>query len=277
MPFLPTNTELRLAYRAWRRQCAPYLAGALAYTTMLSIAPLLLVVLGIGGVFYQQAALNAEVLTSIDRAVGPAAADLIRQALEAGEHQLDSYLAIVIGTVIALIGAIGIFHQLQQSANIIWNVKSERGFSQKTVLRYAILILLLVLTSALVITSTILSAVFSYYNAEPGSIFAHYSLLIQIIQAFVSFGFLSLLFSLLFKILPETYVHWKHVWFAGIFTALLFNIGKYLMGWYLAVGSVGSVYGAAGSFIALMVWTFYAAQIFLYGMELVKVRQMYKS
>lgn len=269
-----TFSDFRRAYQAWQQDHASYLAAALAYTATLAIAPFLLIVLGIASLFYQQAAVHMEVLETISRLLGPEGSALLEQLLSARQQALHGYVAIIIGTIIALIAAIGIFRQLQGAANIIWHVKPLRGFSKKIVRRYITLTLLLLLTSALIITSTIVSAILSYQNVVLGTLFVRHSSILQITQALASFGLLSLAFGLLFKILPETPVAWKPSWIAGLVTVLLFNVSKYLLAWYFAVGSVGSVYGAAGSFAVLMIWIFYAAQIFFYGMELGKTLQL---
>lgn len=273
MLLLPTRSELRQAFHAWNADRVPTLAGALAYTSALALAPLLLIIIGVAGIFYQGAAVNNEIIGNINAAVGPQAGMLISDALTASEKSSQGYIAVLVGTVIALVAALGALKQLQGSANIIWNVKPTKGWSRKIVTQYVTLILLLALTGVLVLVSTVISAILSHQGVAINNLFGGYTFVLQIAQAVSSFGLIALAFSLLFKILPETYVAWKHVWFAGLFTALLFNVGKYLMAWYLGRGSVGSVYGAAGSFAAIMVWIFYATQIFLYGIELVKVRQ----
>lgn len=274
MLLLPTKHELIAAYRERKNHHTWLLASALAYTAMLSLAPLLLVILGIAGIFYQQEALHSEVLGTINQLVGPEAAALIREALDAGQKNIHGYIAAIVGTIIAIVGAIRIFYQLQQSANIIWEVPRADGFSHKTLLRYIVIFLVIGLTSILVIISTLASAILTSQSALIASVIGESSVVLKVAQALVSFSLLVLLFSLLYKILPETRIRWKHVWFAGLFTALLFNVGKYGMAWYLAIGSFGSIYGAAGSFIALMIWMFFAARIFLYGIELVRVRQL---
>lgn len=273
MLLLPTWPELKQAFHAWNEDRVPTLAAALAYTSALALAPMLVIVLGVAGIFSQSSAAQSEIVSSMTAAVGPQAAELITGALSAGEKANGGYVAVVVGTIVALVSSVGAMRQLQKSTNVIWAVPSMKGFSTKLVMRYVTLVLVLALTGTLVLVSTVLSAVLSHQGRVVSEALTGGILLLQLAQAGVSLVLIAFAFSLLFKILPETRVEWRHVWFSGLFTALLFNVGKYLMAWYLAVGSVGSVYGAAGSFAAIMVWIFYATQIFLYGIELVKIRQ----
>jgi membrane protein len=167
-----------------------------------------------------------------------------------------------------ILGATGVFAQMQDALNTIWEVKPKPGggvkaFLKKRLVGFGIVLLIGVLLLALIALSAVLSAI--------GSRFGNLNILYQVGNEAISFGVIAVLFAVIFKYLPDAKVEWRDVWMGAILTALLFSIGKYLIGLYMGRSSVGSVYGAAGSLVVLLIWIYYSAQIMFFGAEFTQV------
>ena len=187
------------------------------------------------------------------------------------QPQLKS-AASIISIIVLLIGASGVFAQLQDALNTVWNVKAKpKGgiwlFIRKRLLSFGMVLVI----GFLLLVSLIVSAVLAGISKLEISPLPGFTPLWQFLNFGVSFGFISLLFALIYKYLPDAKIRWKDVWVGAIITALLFSLGKYLIGLYLGRGSFGSAYGAAGSLIVFLAWVFYSAQILLFGAEFTQV------
>lgn len=174
--------------------------------------------------------------------------------------------------LLLLIGASGVFAQLQQALNIVWNVqaKPNKGigeFIRKRLLSFGMVLVI----GFLLLVSLILSAILSGIGKLEINLFSGLTPIWQLLNFAISFGFISLLFALIYKYLPDVKTRWKDVWVGATITALLFTLGKFLIGIYLGRGSLGSAYGAAGSLIIFLAWVFYSAQILLFGAEFTQV------
>ena len=260
------------AFQEWQQDKASLLAAALAYYTVFSITPLLVIAIAIAGAVFGQEAARGEILEQINGLVGEQGAQAIETALSnANQPQLGS-VASIISVVILLIGASGVFAQLQQALNTVWNVqaKPDRGiweFVRKRLLSFGMVLVI----GFLLLVSLILSAILSGISKLEISLLPGLTPLWQVLNFGISFGFIALLFALIYKYLPDVKIRWKDVWVGAIITALLFTFGKFLIGLYLGRGSLGSTYGAAGSLIVFLAWVFYSAQILLFGAELTQV------
>ena len=264
---------LKQAFLAWKQDHASYLAAAISYHAIFSLAPLFLIILAITGVIYGQETSQQQFQELLRQYIGLDSANAVQQLLEQANISARSGTAFVVGLVLTLVGSIGVFKQLQEAVTIIWDCPPKKRDWKHTILRYALLFALVLLSSALLITSLVASAIVSQ-GSERISQFVgiEFPWLLSMVNTVVSLGLSTVLFSLLFRVLPDTRIEWRKIWPAAFVTAILFNIGKFAIGIYLGRSTIGSVYGAAGSLVALLVWIFYAAQIFLYGVELVKVQ-----
>jgi membrane protein len=254
----------------WVADEAPRLGAALAYYTMLSIAPLLVVLVAIAGLVYGEAAARGELAQQLEGLVGPQGAEVLQTMLANASHPAGGLVATSIGLVVLILGASGVFIELQGSLNRIWGVQSKASGGVWGFIRTRLLSFLMVLAIGFVLLvslalSAALTAV-SRYFAEDGS-----PIVWQIVNQIVSFGVFTLLFALIFKLLPDAEIAWKDVWVGAALTALLFTVGKYLIGLYLGNTSVGSTYGAAGSLAVFLVWVYYSAQILFFGAEFTQV------
>jgi membrane protein len=237
---------------------------------MLSIAPLLVVVVSIAGLVYGEAAARGELAQQLEGLAGPQGAEFVQSALANASHPAGGVIATSIGIIVLVFGASGVFIELQSSLNRIWGVPSKAsggvwGFIRTRLFSFLMILSIGFLLLASLALSAALSAT-SRYFAEDSS-----SLWWQFINQVVSFGVITFLFALIFKLLPDTEIAWKDVWVGAALTAVLFTIGKYLIGLYLGNSSVGSAYGAAGSLAVFLIWVYYSSQILFFGAEFTKV------
>ena len=263
---------LKEAFQEWQKDKASLLAAALAYYTIFSITPLLVIAIAIVGAVFGQETARGEILAQINSLVGEQGAQAIEMALENANQPEISSVASIISVVVLLIGASGVFAQLQEALNTVWNVtaKPEGGiwiFIRKRLLSFGMVLAI----GFLLLVSLIISAVLSGISKLDMNLLPGLPGLWQFLNFALSFAFITVLFALIYKYLPDVKIRWKDVWVGATTTALLFALGKYLIGLYLGRGSLGSAYGAAGSLIVFLAWVFYSAQILLFGAELTQV------
>lgn len=263
----------------WQEDNVPVLAAALAYYTVFSLAPLLLIAIAIAGLVFGEEAARGELVRQIQGLVGKEGAEAIQSMIQ-NAHKPGSggTLATIIGVVLLMFGASGVFGQLQSALNTIWEVKPKpgqgiRSFLVSRFLSFAMVLVIGFLLLVSLLLSTVLATVSHFFsNLTPG-----FPILGQVINFVISFGVITLLFASIYKFLPDVRVPWKNLWVGAAVTAILFNIGKLAIGLYLGNSSVGSTYGAAGSLVVLLIWVFYSAQILLIGAEFTQVYSKYRG
>jgi membrane protein len=259
---------LKKAGNSWLEDKASRMGAALAYYSVFSVAPLLLVALGITGVFFGERAAKKELHQQISETVGAPVAGAVEEILGNIHRSGSGVPGSVIGVAILLFGASGVFAELQDALNTIWKVTPQPGAGVWAVIRDRLVSFLVVVSSGvLLIASLVVStAVVGFQEAlrtgMPGG-----DWLWWLCNLVVSFGIVAILFALIYELLPDTTVQWRDVWLGAILAALLFTLGKYLIGLYLTRGAVTSAFGAAGSVIVLLVWVYYSSQILLFGAE----------
>ena len=263
---------LQEAFKEWQEDKVSLLAAALAYYTVFSITPLLVIAIAIAGAVFGQDTAKGEIIEQINGLVGEQGAQAIEMALANANQPKLSSIASIISIVVLLVGASGVFAQLQEALNTVWNVKAKPnagiwGFIRKRLLSFGMVLAI----GFLLLVSLVLSAMLSGVGKLQINILPGFTPLWQLLNFAVSFGFISLLFALIYYYLPDVEIRWKDVWIGAIVTALLFTVGKFLIGLYLGRGSLGSAYGAAGSLIVFLAWVFYSAQILLFGAECTQV------
>jgi len=263
---------LTRTYAKWNEDHAPGLGAALAYYTVFSLAPLLLIVIAIAGLVFGQEAAQGQIIGQIQGLVGQDSAKAIQSMIEEARKPAAGILATVIATVMLLFGATGVFAQLQESLNIIWQVKETPGEGLWKMLKDRFLSLMAVLgTGFLLLISLVISAGLSAVGATVAHVLPGPEFILQILNFLVSFAVVTLLFAMIYKLLPDTSVQWGDVWIGASITSLLFTIGKFFIGLYLGKSDVGVAYGSAGSLVVILIWVYYASQIFLFGAEFTAV------
>ncbi len=244
--------------------------AAIAFYLVTSLAPTTMIVVAVAGLIFGQDAAKGDLLAQIDAAMGSAAAGIFRSALEAAHKSGGGWLATATGLSVLFVGATGAFSEIHAALNTIWRAKppgsSAWEIARTRLLGIALLILLGVLLCASVAATTAITVLQHYVDGARASSLN----LLPFVNGGLSLILLTLLFAALFKILPDRPLHWGDVFLGAFFTACLFTIGKSLIGWYMAVGAIGSAYGAAGALIVILLWVYYSTQIFLFGAECTK-------
>lgn len=257
----------------WMDDEASRLAASLAFYSLLSLAPLLVILVGIAGFFLGADAARGRIAGELATVVGVEPAQSIQSILASARSPTSGILSTLVGVITLFIGASGVFGELQSSLNTIWQVKAKSGRGIWGEVKARFLSFTMVLGVAfLLLVSLVLSSVLSavgtrFSGALPGG-----EVLWQGVNFVASLAAVTVLFALIFKYIPDAQIQWRDVWLGAAVTAALFTIGKFLLGLYLGKAAVGSLYGAAGSLIALVVWVYYAAQILFMGAEFTSVQ-----
>ena len=260
------------SFKEWQADNASRLAAALAYYTVFSLSPLLIMAIAIAGALFGEDAAKGEIVGQIQGLVGAEGARVIETAIRNANQPDISSVASLISVGVLLFGASGVFAQLQEALNTVWNVKAKpdqgvMNFVRKRVLSFSAVLGI----GFLLLVSLILSAVLSALSKYMGHLIPGADFLWQIVNQVVSFGIITSLFALMYKFLPDVKIKWDDVWIGASITAFLFSIGKFALGLYLGRGSFGSTYGAAGSLIVILAWVYYSAQILFFGAEFTQV------
>jgi len=257
---------------AWNEDKAPRLAGALAFYTMFTLAPLLILAIGLAGLAFGQEAARGQVVGQIQGLVGTESAHAIEDFLEqVGTPQSGSIVTIV-GLATLLLGVWWVFGELQDALNTIWEVAPKPGRSIWKVARIRLVSFAMMLgVGFLLLVSLVISAALSALGTLLIGLMPDFEAMLQLLNFVISFGVITLLFAMIYKIVPDVLISWSDVWIGAAFTALLYTIGKYLIGVYLGTSSTASAYGAAGSLVVILIWIYYSAQILFLGAEFTRI------
>lgn len=259
----------RRSVRAWVDDYAPSMGAALAYYTLFSIAPLLIITIAVAGLVFGQEAARGEIVAQIQGLIGKEGALAVQGLLKSANAPAQDIVALVVSSITLLIGATTVVGELQSDLDRIWRVPAaatENGLW--TLLRKRLLSFGLVLgLGFLLLVSLIVSAAIAAFGKWWDGLFAGWEALLPALDFTISFAITTLLFAMIYKFMPRAKIAWRDVWVGAAVTALLFEIGKFLIGFYLGKTSVASGFGAAASLVVLLVWVYFAAQIFLLGAE----------
>jgi membrane protein len=247
----------------------PRLGASLAYYTLFALAPILIVAIAIGGLVFGGEAVRGEIVGQIQGLIGREGAQAVQGMLEGASRHSASIAATVVGVFTFFIGATGAFLELQTALNTIWHVepKTTGSYWRTLVMQRVISFGLVVALGFLLVTSLLVSAALAAAHRYMGNAFPGVFVLWEALNVIVSLGVLTLLFALVYKVLPDVKLAWRDVWLGALVTAGLFTVGKLVIGLYLGSTSLASTYGAAGSVIVVLVWVYYSAQIVLLGAE----------
>ncbi len=260
---------VRQALAAWVDDYAPSMGAALSYYTLFSIAPLLMIVIAVAGIFFGPDAVRGELFSELSGLVGREGARAIEQMLETASAPKEGATAAAVSFVALVIGATTVLGELQNALDRIWRapaLKKKSGLRGLARSRLHARSMILGF-GFLLMVSLALSAALAALGKWWGSWFRGWELLAHALDLVLSFGFTTVLFALIYKIIPRVHIRWHDVWVGAAVTALLFSIGKILIGLYLGKSQIASGFGAAGSLVLVMVWVYYSAQIFLIGAE----------
>jgi membrane protein len=260
---------LEAAFASWWNDNVPRMGAALAYYTLFSLAPILIVAIAIAGLAFGPEAVRGEIVGQIEGLVGREGALAVQAMLEGAAKPSSSVPATIIGVITFFLGATGAFLELQNDLDTIWRVKPRsRGSFLKDLLMQRFISFGLVLGFAfLLLTSLVVSAALAALHTYMGNAFPGVAVLWEALNAIVSLIVITLLFAMIYKVLPDVKLAWSDVWVGALVTAGLFTIGKFLIGLYIGTSAFASTYGAAASVIVVLVWVYYSSQIILLGAE----------
>jgi membrane protein len=267
---------LKKTYQEWREDRASRLAAALAYYTIFSLAPLLVIAIAVAGLIWTQDAVHGQVMGQIQGLVGVEGAAFVEDLLQSASNPAEGIVATIIGLITLMFGALGVFNELHNSLNIIWEVKEEKPKNFWESIKKALIDRFLSFTMVLgigflLLVSLVVSAGLSATQEIVGNAFPIPEFFLQILNLLISIGVITVLFAMMYKYLPDAEVPWRYVWLGAFATAVLFSLGKMVIGIYLGNSAVASSFGAAGSLVLLLLWVYYSAQILFFGAEFTQV------
>lgn len=263
---------LKESFNEWKKDKASRLAAALSYYTIFSLAPLVIVMLTILGWVYRDGSASKLFLAQMTSLIGESGGEVFQTIVEAASQPAKSTFAAIIGIVTAIFGATGVFVQLKDALNVAWGITEERFKGLRGLVRIrAISLTAILVIGFLLLVSLFVSTALTALTSRLSSENVVLAVLIQIFNQALSIGLIMVLFAFMYKFLPDIKIAWKDVWVGALFTSILFNIGKYLIGLYLGNSNVGSSFGAAGSILVILLWVYYSAQLILFGAEFTEV------
>lgn len=258
-------------FTGWREHKASRMAAALAYYTVFSLAPILVISIAVAGLVFGQDAAEGRIVGQISGLVGQKSASALEAMIAAARKPSAGILATVLGIATLVFGATGVFGELQESLNTIWGVKPKPGRSFIRMLKTRFISFTMVLgVGFLLLVSLVVSAAIAALGSWMSALLPLPEVVLQLVNVAVSVGVVTLLFAMIFRVLPDVEIAWRDVWVGAAFTAILFALGKLAIGLYLGKTSTASSYGAAGALVLILVWVYYSAQILFFGAELTR-------
>ena len=259
---------LKMSLIAWVNHRAGSKSAALAFFTLFSMTPILMLSIAVAGYVFGAEAAQGEIVAQVEGLVGPNGAQAIQALLAAARDPAAGLLATLVASVLLLVGTTSVFVELKSSLDELWGIAPSRrsafGILLRTRLRSFGLVLVL---AFLLLVSLVVSAALAMLERYAHEILGDSAAVLATLTSLLSFAVIACLFAIIYKTLPDAPLSWRDVWIGAAFTAGLFSLGKYVIGLYLGNSGVASGFGAAGSLIALLLWVYYSAQIFFLGAE----------
>ena len=264
---------LKLSFTEFQNDNAIKMSASLSYYTVFSLGPFLIIIISLAGLFLGEEAVQGKVYDQVKGLIGANAADQLEEIIKNARLSGKSIIGTIVGGISLLIGATGVFAEIQDSINTIWGIKSKpkRGWL-KYITNRLLSFSMVVSIGFLLLVSLIANAALDIINDRLSTYFADYTAyLYMTISTLIIIMIISTLFAVIFRVLPDGHVRWRDAGVGALFTTLLFLLGKYLIGLYLGRSSVASVYGAAGSIVLVLLWVYYSSAILFFGAEFTKV------
>src|SRR5690242_3339362 len=255
---------------SWLDDRAPTMGAAIAFYAMFSLAPMLVIVVGVAGLVFGREAAEGALFGDLARLVGPESAGAVQAMLANMSNTKSGLIATALGLGTLIVTATAVFSELQATLNLIWKVSTQNlpvwYYFKSRLLSLSVILVIGFLLLVSLIISTLLQAFSNYIDRT----LPNFSFVVYFVHHAISFSFTTVFFAVIFKILPDAPVEWEDTWLGAAITAALFAIGKHLISLYIGSSSMGSTYGAASALIIVFVWIYYSAQIFLLGAEFTK-------
>ncbi len=266
----PSYRVLSETVHEWQRHKASRLAAALSYYTVFALAPLLVVVIAVVGFFVGQGAAKQNLVGQVSSQLGVSRSFIDSLLTNAGSHGAG-IVATVLGMIFVILGAAGVFRSLKDSLNTLWELPDKgggiTGFLRSNLLSFAMVLAI----GFLLLVSLVLTAAIGIVAGRVSSVIPMPGLLLQLANVLLSLAVVTVLFGLIFRVLPDTEIPWGDVWLGAFVTAVLFTIGKFLIGLYLGHSGSAAAFGGAAALALLLLWIYYSAQIFLFGAQFTQV------
>jgi len=264
-------TVMKSAVRGWARDRAPSMGAAVAYYTVFSMAPILLVVIAVAGMIFGERAARGALVGNLKDVLGPEGAQALEALIRHAAIGKAGPIATVAGLGALMIAATAVLMELQAALNVVWKVRPEPGINLWLLVKHRMLCLAIILASGVLLALTLaagaaISASSQYLQAFAGAL----PLLLHGVNTVLTLATTTVLFGMIYKILPDARVHWRDVWLGAAITSVLFTIGRHLISAYIGSKQVTSVYGAAGALVIILLWVYYSTQILLFGAEITK-------
>ncbi|GMU01597.1 hypothetical protein KH5H1_57170 [Corallococcus caeni] len=274
----PVWPLLKQTLSEWVDDNVPAQAAALAYYTLFSVAPMLIIAIGVAGLVFGREAAQGALQSQLQGLLGDAGAKVVEDLVASASRPSSGILATVVGILVLGFAATGVFVQLQDSLNAIWKVKKKPGNGLLAFVRQRLLSFAMVLgIGFLLLVSLVLSAALAAAGTFLVGLLPGWEAVLQLVNLAIAFTVTTVLFAMIYKVLPDTRVAWKDVWLGAAVTSFLFSLGKLGIGLYLGKSSVSSSYGAAGSFAVLLLWVYYSSQLLFLGAEFTQVYSRWRG
>jgi membrane protein len=269
---------VKQTFSEWSEDEVPRLAAALSYYTVFALAPVLVVITAIASLAFDSASVRSEVVGQMGSLLGDSGAELVGSMLDAASRARGSVFALIAGVLTTLFAASGLFGELQAALNRVWEVKPRKGRGFMGLLKDRFLSFTMILGVGFVmLVSLVVSAGLAAAGKYAADLLPGWDAILQVLNVLVGVAIASLLFAMIYKVLPDVKLRWRHVWLGALVTAVLFTIGRVLIGLYLGRTSAGSTFGAAGSLAIILLWVYYSSQILLIGAEFTQVHTRWRG
>jgi membrane protein len=245
--------------------------ASISFYTVTSIGPVLFIVVAIAGLAFGEDAARGAIAGQLTGLMGSASADLVQTVVQSASGKSSGILASAVGAATLLITASGVFGEMQSALNAIWKVQPQGTTVSRLVRARATSLGLVAALGFLLLVSLVISAILSGFSSYINAVLPSGALILEVLDFVISFTLISVLFAAIYKVLPDVALSWHDVLVGAVITALLFTVGKFLIGLYLGHSAVASSYGAAGALIIVLLWIYYSVQIFLLGAEFTKI------
>ncbi len=271
-------TVMKGAARGWSRDRAPSMGAAVAYYTVFSMAPILLVVIAVAGMVFGEKAAQGALVGNLRDVMGSEGAQALEAMIKSASVGKAGPIATIAGIAALAIASTAVLMELQAALNVVWKVRPEPGINLWLLVKHRLLCLSIILASGALLGMTLAAGAaihaFSYYlSAFAGAL----PLILHGVNIAISLAMTTILFGMIYKVLPDARVHWRDVWFGAALTSVLFTVGKYAIGLYIGSKQVTSVYGAAGALVIVLLWVYYSTQILLFGAEITKAHAEWRA
>ena len=272
-------TVMKGAVRGWARDRAPSMGAAVAYYTVFSMAPILLVVIAVAGMVFGDQAARGALVGNLQGIVGPEGAQALEALIRNAAVGKAGPIATIAGAAALAIAATAVLMELQAALNVVWKVPPAPGIDLWLLVKHRLLCLAIILASGALLGITLAASAaihaFSFYlSAFAGGALP---IILHATNIAISLAMATLLFGMIYKILPDAQVRWRDVWVGAAVTSVLFTVGKYAIGLYIGSKQVTSVYGAAGALVIILLWVYYSTQILLFGAEITKAHADWRA